>query len=69
MPVRVDEVGAPVGVGEPVYLDVPQVNAFAVGLAHRHEMREVFGTARMYLGPRPKIAESRVYGITTFELG
>ncbi|MEX1294814.1 MAG: GNAT family N-acetyltransferase [Candidatus Limnocylindrales bacterium] len=55
--------------GEPVFLDVPEINAFAMGLARRHEMREVFGTARMYLGPRPKIAEHRVYGITTFELG
>jgi GNAT superfamily N-acetyltransferase len=55
--------------GEPVFLDVPQINAFAMGLARRHELREVFGTARMYLGPRPKLAEHRVYGITTFELG
>ena len=55
--------------GEPVYLDVPEINAFAMGLARRHELREVFGTARMYLGPRPKMAESRIYGITTFELG
>jgi GNAT superfamily N-acetyltransferase len=55
--------------GEPVYLDVPQINAFAMGLARRHEMKKVFGTARMYLGPRPKLAEHRVYGVTTFELG
>lgn len=55
--------------GEPVYLDVPEINAWAMGLARRHRMREVFGTARMYLGPRPRVAESRVYGITTFELG
>ena len=55
--------------GEPVFLDVPQINAFAMGLARRHEMKEVFGTARMYLGARPKMAEHRIYGITTFELG
>ena len=55
--------------GEPVYLDVPEINAFAMGLARRHEMREVFGMARMYLGSRPSLAESRIYGITTFELG
>ena len=55
--------------GEPVYLDVPEINAWAMGLARRHRMHEVFGTARMYLGPRPDFAESRVYGITTFELG
>jgi len=55
--------------GEPVYLDVPEINAWAMGLARRHRLHEVFGTARMYLGPRPRVAESRVYGITTFELG
>jgi GNAT superfamily N-acetyltransferase len=55
--------------GEPVYLDVPEINAWAMGIARRREMREVFGTARMYLGPRPSLADSRIYGITTFELG
>lgn len=55
--------------GAPIYLDVPEINAFAMGLARRHEMHEVFGTARMYLGPRPRMAEHRIYGITTFELG
>jgi GNAT superfamily N-acetyltransferase len=55
--------------GEPVFLDVPEINAWAMGLARRHEMREIFGTARMYLGPRPAVADSRIFGITTFELG
>lgn len=55
--------------GEPLFLDVPEVNGWAMGLARRHRMREVFGTARMYLGPPPKLEESRIFGITTFELG
>ena len=55
--------------GEPVFLDVPEINAWAMGLARRRRMHEVFGTARMYLGPRPSLADSRIYGITTFELG
>lgn len=55
--------------GQPVFLDVPEINAFAMGLARRHGLEEVFGTARMYLGPRPKLAEHRVYGLTTLELG
>lgn len=54
---------------EPVFLDVPEVNAWAMALARRHRMHEVFGTARMYLGQPPRVAESRVYGVTTFELG
>ena len=53
----------------PVYLDVPEPHGEAMALAARHGMREVFGCARMYLGPRPKVDESRIYGITTFELG
>jgi GNAT superfamily N-acetyltransferase len=54
---------------EPVFLDVPEVNAWAMALARRHRMHEVFGTARMYLGAQPRVAESRIYGVTTFELG
>ncbi len=55
--------------GEPVFLDVPEVNAWAMALARRRRMHEVFGTARMYLGTAPRVAESRIYGVTTFELG
>jgi hypothetical protein len=54
---------------EPVFIDVPEVNAWAMALARRHQMREVFGCARMYLGPAPRPEESRIYGSTTFELG
>jgi hypothetical protein len=32
-------------------------------------MREVFGCSRMYLGPPPRLEESRIFGNTTFELG
>jgi GNAT superfamily N-acetyltransferase len=55
--------------GEPVFLDVPEINAWAMSLARRRRMHEIFGTARMYLGPRPSLADARVYGVTTFELG
>jgi hypothetical protein len=30
---------------------------------------EVFGCARMYLGPPPALAHRRIFGVTTFELG
>ena len=49
--------------------DSKTVNAWAMALARRHRMLEVFGTARMYLGEPPRVAESRIYGVTTFELG
>jgi ribosomal protein S18 acetylase RimI-like enzyme len=55
--------------GGPVFLDAPENNPAAMALVRRHGMVEVFGCARMYLGPRPAVADDRVFGITTFELG
>jgi len=55
--------------GGPLFLDVPENNAAALDLARRHRMREVFGCARMYLGPAPTLAQDRIFGVTTFELG
>jgi GNAT superfamily N-acetyltransferase len=55
--------------GAPLFLDVPEANRAAMDLARRHGMREVFGCARMYLGPRPALPEHEVFGVTTFELG
>ena len=57
------------GAGGPVFLDAPENNPDALALVHRHGMVEVFGCARMYLGPVPDIAHRRVFGVTTFELG
>lgn len=55
--------------GEAVFLDVPEPNLEALALASRHGMREVFGCARMYHGPKPDLPLSTTFGITTFELG
>lgn len=55
--------------GAPVYLDVPEPNAPATALAQRHNMRESFRTARMYLNGTPTFDLTRTYGVTTFELG
>lgn len=55
--------------GGPLFLDVPENNPAAMELAKRHGMTEVFGCARLYLGPPPDIAHDRVFGVTTFELG
>lgn len=55
--------------GGPLFLDAPENNTAALELVHRHRMIEVFGCARMYLGPRPDIAHQRIFGVTTFELG
>jgi hypothetical protein len=55
--------------GGPLFLDAPENNPAAIELVHEHLMTEVFGCARMYLGPSPVIAHERVIGVTTFELG
>ena len=64
-----DSLVARVDAGAPVYLDVPEVNPAALALAKRKGMRKVFETARMYTGEAPPLALSRLYGVTTFELG
>jgi GNAT superfamily N-acetyltransferase len=55
--------------GGPVYLDTPENNPAALELVRQYGMAEVFGCARMYLGPAPDIAHQRIFGVTTFELG
>jgi hypothetical protein len=55
--------------GEPVFLDVPEVNAAAMGLAAKYQMTKVFETARMYKGLAPTLPLDKVFGVTTFELG
>jgi GNAT superfamily N-acetyltransferase len=59
----------PFAAGGPVYLDAPENNPEAMALVRHHGMREVFGCARMYLGPIPDIDHSLVFGVTSFELG
>ncbi|MCY1396506.1 Acetyltransferase (GNAT) family protein [compost metagenome] len=55
--------------GGPLFLDIPKNNVAAMTLVREQGMSEVFGCARMYLGPVPEIAQERVFGVTTFELG
>jgi ribosomal protein S18 acetylase RimI-like enzyme len=52
-----------------LYLDVPENNLAAIELVRQFGMIEVFGCARMYLGPSPALAHARIFGVTTFELG
>ncbi|HTY14791.1 MAG TPA: GNAT family N-acetyltransferase [Methanoregulaceae archaeon] len=54
---------------EPLFLDVPEINRAAVTLAQSHDMKEVFGTARMYTKKIPKLPLDHIFGVTTFELG
>jgi len=60
---------ATIPAGEPVFLDIPEVNQGALDLVNRHNMHVVFETARMYTGKPPDLPVQKIYGITTFELG
>lgn len=55
--------------GEAIHLDAPENNPDAMALAARHGLVEVFGCARMYLGEPPATPWSRIYCVTSFELG
>ncbi len=54
---------------EPVFIDVPETNAWAMSLTRRRRMHQVSSRGRLYLGPAPRVAESRIFGDTSFELG
>jgi hypothetical protein len=52
------------------YLDISHANPAAVEMTARRGMESVFETARMYRGEAPAALDlSRLWGVTTFELG
>ena len=51
------------------YLDVPEINSYAVALTEKYQMKHIFETARMFTPSAPKIPADRVFGVTSFELG
>ena len=55
--------------GEPIFLDVPEINRDALALVEHRGMKEVFGCARMVLGPTRELPDAEIFGVTTFELG
>ena len=55
--------------GEAIFLDIPETNRDALELVARYRMSEVFGCARMVVGPIPELPEAEIFGVTTFELG
>jgi GNAT superfamily N-acetyltransferase len=55
--------------GSAAFLDISLEHPEALALVRGQGMQCVFETARMYNGPAPAIELSRIYGITTFELG
>ena len=55
--------------GEAIFLDIPETNPAAIAMAFRHGMNEVFGCAKMYFGPKPRLPDQEIFGVTSFELG
>lgn len=52
-----------------VFLDIPVANDKAVKLVQKYNTTNMFECVRMYLGQPPKYDITKVFGITSFELG
>ena len=55
--------------GSQVQIDVPEVNAAAIGLAGRFDLSLIFGCVRLYHGPMPELPLQRIFGVTSLEFG
>ncbi len=55
--------------GEQFFLDVPEPNDEGMVLVQDLRMTEVFRTARIYTKLAPSVPLSKVFGVTSFELG
>ncbi|MFG3344315.1 GNAT family N-acetyltransferase [Streptomyces sp. NPDC048018] len=52
-----------------IAVDMPSANPAAARLAEARGLEPTFETARMYTGPVRPVAQQRVFGVTTLELG
>ncbi|MGB2500912.1 MAG: GNAT family N-acetyltransferase [Mariniblastus sp.] len=57
------------GQGKSIFIDSPDNNPSAIHLCKSFSMTEVFGCQRMYCGQPPELDHSRIFGITTLEVG
>lgn len=55
--------------GTGFYVDIPEVNSEARHIIQKTGLQRVFETARMYTGDSPDIDLSKVFSVTSFELG
>lgn len=55
--------------GYPIIIDIPEINPAARELVESQPMEQVFATGRMYLKGHPALADRKVFGISTYELG
>ena len=54
---------------EPVYLDIPELNAASLSMVLSYQMKPVFMTARMYNRAAVSLPLQSIFGVTSFELG
>ena len=52
-----------------IVIDIPEVNKDAVELMNKYKLKPVFETARMYTKKPPEINLTKIFGVTTLELG
>jgi hypothetical protein len=50
-------------------IDVPDNNPSMTELCRKHQMQEIFGCVRMYLGPPPTLQTENLYAILSLEIG
>lgn len=55
--------------GTDFFIDIPEVNTDALKIINKTGMQKVFETARMYTGSLPRLDISKIFGVTSFELG
>jgi hypothetical protein len=54
---------------EPIFVDVPDANPGTKAFLAELDVTPMFETARMYTGRNPASELSKLFGVTTFELG
>jgi GNAT superfamily N-acetyltransferase len=55
--------------GNQVFIDMPEINSTTQRWIDRYNLKLVFETARMYKNGIPAFPLSKLFGVTTFELG
>lgn len=55
--------------GEDIYIDVPDINQEGISLVETYQMRSIFECVRMYTHTPPDLDWSKIFGVTTLEIG
>jgi predicted GNAT family N-acyltransferase len=52
-----------------IYIDIPDINHQAISLVESYEMQSIFECVRMYTANKPSLDWTRIFGVTTLEIG